>query len=364
MENFMGNTFGRFFRITTFGESHGPALGVVIDGLPAGITFPHDTIQHELNRRKPGQSDVTTSRVEADTFEILSGVFEGKSTGAPLCIIVRNTNQKSEDYDAFKNLFRPGHADFTYHHKYGFRDYRGGGRASARETVARVIAGALAKSELKKQRVSICAYTSQIHTIHSSFDFSTLSGEELEKTIENNLVRCPDPIAAQKMEHLILETQKAGDSLGGIVTVIVKNPPVGLGDPVFDKLDAELAKALMSLPAVKGVEIGDGFNVATLKGSECNDQLTPQGFTTNHQGGILGGISTGQDIVMRVAFKPPSSIAREQETIDIYSNTVTFKMTGRHDPCVVPRAVPIVEAMVAIVLYDAWLAHKISRYRD
>lgn len=349
----MGNTFGKFFRITTFGESHGPAIGVVIDGFPAGIEIPFDCIQRELNRRRPGQSVITTQRNEPDILESLSGIFEGKSTGAPLCFIVRNRDAHPQEYDSLKDIFRPGHADYTYAQKYGIRDHRGGGRASARETVARVIGGALARHQLLKQGMKIIGYVLTIghHTAQ------TIDYEEIEK----NQVRCPDKNIAEKMMRAITEAQQEGDSLGGIVEVVATGVPPGLGEPVFDKLDAELAKTLMSLPAVKGVEIGDGFSVAQMKGSACNDVLTPQGFKTNHCGGIVGGISTGQPIIARAAFKPPSSIAHKQETVDVYGNSTTIQVSGRHDPCVVPRAVPIVEAMVALVLYDAWLANRLVR---
>lgn len=339
-----GNTFGSAFRVTTWGESHGPAIGVVIDGCPPGLDLDETVIQKELDRRRPGQSGITTPRSETDTVMILSGVFEGKTTGTPIALEIKNRDAKSSQYDNLKSVFRPGHADYTFYKKFGIRDHRGGGRSSGRETAARVAAGAVAKMIAGKLGISITAYAKQVGAIIAeTIDFSV---------IETNPVRCPDPEAAVRMERLILEAKDDGDSVGGIVEIVVKNCPHGLGDPVFDRLDADLAKALMSIGTVKGVEIGAGFDAVTKRGSENNDEISSGGFLTNNAGGILGGISTGQDIVIRIAVKPTSSILKDQRTVDIDNNDTTIRIEGRHDPCIVPRVVPVAESMVALVLAD------------
>ncbi len=345
-----GNTFGTRFRITTFGESHGRAIGLVMDGVRPGLPIDTHFIQHELDRRRPGQSRVTTSRSETDQVEILSGVFEGKTTGTPICMIIWNKDQQPKAYERIKNLFRPGHAGYTYLAKYGISDYRGGGRSSGRETASRVAAGAVAKSYLAKRGIAIYAYTKEAAGVRAQrIDFSQ---------IEKNPLRCPDPEAAKKMERRILRAKKEGDSVGGIVEVVVKNPPVGLGEPVFDKLEADLAKALMSIGAIKGFEVGNGFAAARLKGSQNNDPMYFDKRTnrirtrTNNAGGIVGGISNGEDIVLRIAVKPPSSIAREQETVTMDGRPATITVEGRHDPCICPRVVPVAEAMVALTLFD------------
>ncbi len=352
-----GSTFGSMFRITTWGESHGWGIGVVVDGCPAGLPLAEEDIQKELDRRRVGQSKVTSQRQEEDRVEILSGLFQGQTTGTPIAMIVRNKDADSSKYEAIKHLFRPGHADFTYQQKYGIRDYRGGGRASARETVGRVAAGAIAKKILAREGMEIFGYTIQIHTIQAKrFD---------REEIERNMVRCPDREAAEQMVERIIEARKAGDSVGGIVEVVARGVPAGLGEPVFDKLDADLAKGLMSIPAVKGVEVGAGFQAATMFGSEHNDPLINKegriGTLTNHAGGIVGGISNGEDIVVRIVVKPTSSILKEQQSVDIEGNPVTLRVEGRHDPCVCPRAVPIAEAMVALVLVDHFLRQRVSR---
>lgn len=347
----MSSIFGKNFRIATWGESHGPAIGVVIDGCPAGVDISKGDIQVLLDRRKPGQSEVTTSRKEDDKVEILSGVFEGQTTGAPISLVIRNKDHDSSKYDNIKNVFRPGHADFTFTKKYGIRDYRGGGRSSGRETAARVAAAAVAQKITENKGVKVVAYAKQIGTIKAK-------NIDLDE-IERNKVRCADAEVAKKMEEEILIARGNGDSIGGIVEILIKGCPAGLGDPVFDKLDADLAKALMSVGAVKGVEIGRGFEVANLKGSENNDQMTTQGFKTNNAGGILGGISTGQDIVVRIAVKPTPSISREQSTIDINNQETQIKIEGRHDPCIIPRIVPVVESMAILVIADKLLTQKI-----
>ena len=346
------NTFGNLFTLTTFGESHGEAVGGVIDGMPAGIDIDQDFIQQELNRRRPGQSNITTSRQEADKVELLSGVFEGKSTGCPIGFIVRNTNQRSKDYENLKSLFRPSHADFTYDQKYGVRDYRGGGRSSARITISRCVGGALAKLALKQLGISVQAYTSQVGPIALNRDYRLYN---LDLT-ESNAVRCPDPEKAQEMEALITQIKKEGDTIGGVITCVVKGCPVGLGEPEFGKLHAALGGAMLSINAAKGFEYGEGFEGVTARGSEQNDifqningQITTK---TNHSGGIQGGISNGQDIYFRVAFKPVATILMDQETVDKEGNPTLFKTSGRHDPCVLPRAVPIVEAMAAMTILD------------
>ena len=353
------NSFGEIFRITTFGESHGEAIGVVIDGCPPNIHFDFDFVQSELNRRKPGQSNISTSRKEDETFEVLSGLFEGKTTGTPLTLIVRNNNQKSEDYDKLKEVFRPGHADYTYQQKYGIRDYRGGGRQSARETVARVLAGAVAKLYLKSQGISITAYVSQVYNIKLEKEYTQLDLNQ----IEENIVRCPDPEKTTEMIALIEKTKLEGDTLGGVISCVCKGVPVGLGQPVFDKLHAQLGKAILSINACKGFEIGNGFQSVNLKGSENNDAFEANvakniSTKTNHSGGVLGGISNGMDIFFRAAFKPVSSIKQAQDTINASLENTTIQVEGRHDPCVVPRAVPIVEAMTALVLMDMVLRNK------
>ena len=349
------NTFGRIFRLTTFGESHGEAIGGVVDGMPAGIDIDLDFIQGELNRRRPGQSNITTSRQEADQVELLSGVFEGKSTGCPIGFIVRNTNQHSQDYENMRCLFRPSHADYTYQEKYGIRDHRGGGRSSARITISRVVAGALAKLVLRQQGISVQAYTSQVGDIALDRDYKRY---DLSLT-ESNAVRCPDPAKAEEMIRLIETVKAEGDTIGGVITCVIKGCPVGLGEPEFGKLHANLGAAMLSINAVKGFEYGEGFAGVTARGSEQNDVFVPSSdgitTTTNHSGGIQGGISNGQDIYFRVAFKPVATILQEQQTVDKEGNATTLKARGRHDPCVLPRAVPVVEAMSAMVVLDAIL---------
>ena len=351
----MRNTFGHIFTLTTFGESHGEAVGGVIDGMPAGIDIDMEFIQSELNRRRPGQSAITTSRQEADRVELLSGVFEGKSTGCPIGFIVRNTNQHSNDYENMRNLFRPSHADYTYFEKYGIRDHRGGGRSSARITISRCVGGALAKLVLRQKGISIQAYTSQVGDIALDKDYSRY---DLSLT-ETNAVRCPDQQKAAEMEALIAKVKAEGDTIGGIITCVIKGCPTGLGEPEFDKLHASLGQAMLSINAVKGVEYGDGFNSATMRGSQVNDVFVPSTgdqqpitTTTNHSGGIQGGISNGQDIYFRVAFKPVATILTEQQTVDKEGNATTFTAHGRHDPCVLPRAVPVVESMAAMTILD------------
>jgi chorismate synthase len=354
----MSSSYGTIFTITTFGESHGSGIGVVIDGCPAGITLDTDFMQSELDRRKPGQSRITTQRKENDEFEILSGVFEGKTTGTPLTILIRNTDQRSKDYSHISAQYRPSHADFTYQQKYGIRDYRGGGRSSARETAARVVAGAVAKLVLNELGINIQAYVSQVGSIRLNKSY-----QELDiPTAENNAVRCPDQEVAQEMFNFIDQIRKNGDSVGGIVTCVAQGVPVGWGEPVFDKLHAELGKAMLSINAVKGFEYGSGFAGIEQLGSEHNDlfYIDESGRTrtkSNKAGGILGGISSGEDIYFRVAFKPVATIMQDQESVDQDGNSVVVSGKGRHDPCVVPRAVPIVEAMAALVLVDFYLRH-------
>jgi chorismate synthase len=349
------NTFGNIFRLTTFGESHGEAIGGVIDGMPAGIDIDIDFIQQELNRRRPGQSKITTSRQEPDQVELLSGVFEGKSTGCPIGFIVRNTNQHSQDYENMRCLFRPSHADFTYYNKYGTRDHRGGGRSSARITISRCVGGAMAKLVLRQLGISIQAYTSQVGPIALERDYHLY---DLSLT-ETNAVRCPDPEKAKQMEELISQMKTEGDTIGGIITCVIKGCPVGLGEPEFGKLHAALGSAMLSINAVKGFEYGEGFDGVTARGSEQNDIFCSEdgkiSTKTNHSGGIQGGISNGQDIYFRVAFKPVATILTEQETVDIEGNTTTLTAKGRHDPCVLPRAVPIVESMAAMTILDHYL---------
>lgn len=348
----MGNSFGNLFRIHTYGESHGKALGVIIDGCPAGLLIDEAFIQSELDRRKPGQSKITTQRKEADEFEIVSGVFEGKSTGTPISIIIRNQDQKSKDYSHIADKFRPSHADYTFQTKYGIRDYRGGGRSSARETVARVAAGAIAKLFLRHYNISFYAYVSQVGNLKLDKDYTQL---DLTK-IEDNILRCPDAEMAKQMIELIDQTRKNRDTIGGIVTGVIQGVPTGLGEPVFDKLHAEIGKAMLSINAVKGFEYGSGFEGVKLNGSEHNDTFYVDNNVvktrTNHSGGIQGGISNGQDIYFSVAFKPVATIMTDQESINEAGDTVTVEGKGRHDPCVVSRAVPIVEAMAALVIAD------------
>ncbi|MCL6265840.1 chorismate synthase [Flagellimonas myxillae] len=351
-----GNTFGQLFRLTTFGESHGKALGGVIDGCPAGISLDLEQIQQELDRRKPGQSAIVTQRKEPDTVEIYSGVFEGKTTGTPIGFAIHNTNQKSKDYSHIKDSYRPSHADYVYDKKYGFRDYRGGGRSSARETASRVVAGAIAKQFL--EGISINAYVSQVGEMkldksHQELDFTK---------IESNPVRCPDMEMAQKMEDYIKAIKKEGDTIGGVVTCVVQNVPIGLGEPVFDKLHATFGAAMLSINAVKGFEYGSGFEGVKMKGSQHNDAFNTDGTTvTNRSGGIQGGISNGMDIYFNVAFKPVATVLQAYETINKEGEKVTAQGKGRHDPCVVPRAVPIVEAMAALVLADYTLLARTNK---
>lgn len=360
----MHNTFGTLFTLTTFGESHGAAVGGVVDGMPAGIDIDEEFIQSELNRRRPGQSRITTSRNEADKVEILSGVFEGKSTGCPIGFVVRNTNQHSSDYENMRNLFRPSHADFTYWSKYGVRDHRGGGRSSARITISRCVGGALAKLVLRQLGISVQAYTSQVGAIALERDYHLY---DLSLT-ETNAVRCPDPVKAQQMEDLIAQVKADGDTIGGIITCVVKGCPAGLGEPEFGKLHAALGAAMLGINAVKGFEYGEGFDGVTARGSEQNDIFVPSDTSsqtvttlTNHSGGIQGGISNGQDIYFRVAFKPVATILQNQPTVNKDSEATEFTARGRHDPCVLPRAVPVVEAMAAMVVLDNWLMNRTSK---
>lgn len=351
------NSFGRFFRITTWGESHGPAMGVVVDGCPAGLELCPEDIQYELDRRRPGQSRITTQRKEADAIEILSGVFDGKTLGTPISMMVRNTDAKSKSYEDIKDVYRPGHADFTYDEKYGRRDHRGGGRSSARETVGRVAAAAIAKKILNSQGVTTTGYVKQVGDIVAQdIDFDR---------IEENPVRCPDPEAAERMIDLIESVRKEGDSVGGTVEVVSRGLPTGLGEPVFNKLDADLARALMSIGGIRGFEMGMGFGVVERKGSQVNDLMYKKedgtlGFRTNNSGGLLGGITSGADLVVRIAIKPTSSISQVQDTVDKEGEKTQLRVKGRHDPCLCPRAVPIAEAMVNLVLVDHLLISKLS----
>ncbi|MCR4994533.1 MAG: chorismate synthase [Bacteroidales bacterium] len=352
------NTFGHLFRLTTFGESHGAAVGGVIDGCPAGIGIDLDFIQSQLDRRRPGQSRITTARKEGDRVELLSGVFEGKTTGHPIGFIVRNENQHSSDYDNLREVFRPSHADYTYYNKYGLRDHRGGGRSSARETISRVVGGAIAMLCLRQMGVGIKAWTQQVGAIACNRDWTQLD----LSLIDSNPVRCPDPDIAHAMEQLILEVKGEGDTIGGVIAGVITGCPVGLGEPVFGKLHAQLGAAMLSINAVKGFEYGEGFAGVSQRGSEQNDVLEPGAtspvFRSNHSGGIQGGISNGQPIPFRVAFKPVATLLRPQETIDIHGQATTIHPRGRHDPCVLPRAVPVVEAMAAMVVLDAYLADR------
>ena len=343
----MSNKFGKIFTLTTFGESHGKAIGGVIDGCPANKDIDLSIVQFDLDRRKPGQSKIVTQRKESDKVEFLSGIFEGKTTGTPIGFIIVNKDQKSKDYDHIKNIFRPSHADFVYQKKYGIRDYRGGGRSSARETACRVVAGSIAKQILND--ISFKAFVSRVGDVSISSDFSKVNFENIEK----NPVRCPDLKKAKEMENLIKSVRKEGDTIGGVVSCIIKNVPVGIGEPVFDKLHAELGKAMLSINAVKGFEYGSGFAGVKMKGSEHNDQYEADESTkTNYSGGIQGGISNGMDIYFNVAFKPVATIMKDQRTIDSKGKETSISGKGRHDPCVVPRAVPIVEAMASLVILD------------
>lgn len=341
-----GSSYGTIFKLSTFGESHGTAIGGVIDGVPSDVKLDLDAIQHELDRRKPGQSSIVTQRKESDTVQFLSGIFEGKTTGAPIGFIIPNEDQKSKDYDHIKDVYRPSHADFTYDKKYGHRDYRGGGRSSARETASRVVAGAVAMQILRKQGIDIFAYVDQVGAI-------SMQGEIKRDEIDQNPVRCANLNDAKRMEELIHLVRKSGDTVGGSVSCQILNLPVGIGEPVFDKLHAQLGKAMLSINAVKGFEYGSGFSAIEMNGSEHNDAFNPDGSTkTNYSGGIQGGISNGMPINMRIAFKPVATIVQEQDSIDSKGNSVKVKGKGRHDPCVVPRAVPIVESMAAITVLD------------
>jgi chorismate synthase len=357
-----GNTIGEVFRITTFGESHGAAVGVVVDGCPAGLELTEADIQADMDRRRPGQSKLTTPRKEEDRISILSGVFEGKTTGSPIAMIVYNKDHDSSAYAAIKDLPRPNHADYTYFIKYGLRDWRGGGRSSGRETVGRVASGAVAKKLLAKESIEVLGHTIEV----AGEKASGVSFSDIRANIEKNPVRCADPVAAKKMENVILAAKSDGDSVGGVVEVLALNVSAGLGEPVFDKLDADIAKAIMSIGAVKGVEIGAGFEVVGRRGSENNDEFILKdsrvATTTNNSGGIQGGISNGMPIVVRAAVKPTSSIAKEQATVDLAAmKETTIKVEGRHDPCIVPRVLPVCEAMVALVLADHLLRNRVAR---
>ena len=359
-----GNSFGQLFRISTFGESHGVAIGVIVDGCPAGLAIDLEFIQAELDLRRPGQSRITTQRKESDTVQILSGVFEGKSTGTPIALLIPNEDHRSKDYEHNKNVYRPSHADYTYDAKYGIRDHRGGGRSSARETAARVAAGAIAKLLLQHAGIEIFAHVSAVGKINAP-ELATLSVKELFSLREENIVRCADPVAAAEMIDCIEGIRKDGDTIGGKISCIIRNCPVGLGEPVFDKLHADLGKAMLSINAVHGFEYGSGFAGSEMKGSEHNDLFEKDGDTpktlTNFSGGIQGGISNGMEIGFKVAFKPVATIMHNQQTVDSEGNAAEIKGKGRHDPCVVPRAVVIVEAMAALVLADQYLRNKVSR---
>lgn len=354
-----GNSFGQLFKITTCGESHGGAIAVIVDGCPAGFALSAPDIQAELDRRRPGQSPIVSSRKEEDVIHILSGVFEGKTTGTPILLAAYNTDMRPQDYEDLKHLYRPSHADFTYTIKYGRRDFRGSGRSSARETLARVAAGAIAKKYLKESlNIEILSYVEQVGDIRTDIDYRLVK----QSTIEQNSIRCPDQAIAEKMIALVEQIRDEEDSIGGVIRGIIRGTPAGLGEPVFDKLSADLGKAMLSINAVKGFEIGSGFAGVGMRGSEHNDafilkqaQITTQ---TNHAGGVLGGISTGEDIYFRVAFKPVATIGKAQQTLNVDNQEITFSAKGRHDPCVLPRAVPIVDAMAALVIMDHYLRHK------
>jgi len=353
-----GSSFGTLFRLSTFGESHGAGVGVVVDGCPAGLPLDQADIQRDLDRRRVGQSRMTSARSEADQVRVLSGVFEGRTTGTPIAMVVENTNARPQDYDAIRELYRPGHADYTWDSKYGFRDYRGGGRSSARETIGRVAAGAVARKLLATNGIQVLGWTLQLaHLRAQTID---------ENEIERNPMRCPDPEVAPQMVELVEQARRELDSLGGIVEVRARGVPAGLGEPVFDKLDADIGKAMLSIPAVKGVEIGDGFAAILARGSQNNDPFVRRadgsvGTASNHAGGILGGISNGEEIVVRVAAKPPASIAREQQTVNRSGNADLIAVKGRHDPTVLPRLVPVAEAMLLLVLADHWLRQRAAR---
>ncbi len=353
-----GNTFGQIFRLTTWGESHGPAVGCVVDGCPAGLPLAEEDVQRELDRRRVGQSKVSSARQEPDKVQFLSGVFEGRTTGTPISMLVWNADAKSSHYDSIKDLYRPGHADYTWDAKYGFRDWRGGGRSSARETIGRVAGGAIARLLLARAGVSIVAWTAQLG------DMVAQTIDEAE--IERNIMRCPDAAIAEQMIARVDEARRSLDSLGGVVEVRARGVPPGLGEPVFDKLQADIGKAMFSIPAIKGVEMGEGFGVAHLRGSENNDPFVRRadgsiGTASNHHGGILGGISTGEEIIVRLAAKPPASIAQPQQTVDRAGNPSAIEIHGRHDPTVLPRLVPIAEAMLALVLADHLLRQRMAR---
>lgn len=356
-----GNSFGSVFKLTTFGESHGVAIGGIIDGCPAGLEIDLAFVQSELDRRKPGQSAITTQRKESDTVEFLSGIFEGKTTGAPIGFTIKNEDQKPKDYSHLKDTFRPSHADFTYEHKYGIRDYRGGGRSSARETACRIVAGAIAKLLLKKENIQISAFVKQVGKVKLAKNFNDL---DLSKT-ESNSVRCPDEAVALQMISHIEDIKKQGDSVGGIIQCVVQNTPIGLGEPVFDKLHAVLGHAMLSINAVKGFEIGSGFESVNFKGSELNDEFISEGTNiktrSNNSGGIQGGISNGMLIYFNVAFKPVATILQKQNSVNKLGEEVSLEGKGRHDPCVLPRAVPIVESMAALVIADFLLLNRCSR---
>ena len=356
-----GNTFGTLFKLSSFGESHGPALGGVIDGCPAGLTIDLDFVQSELTRRKPGQSHITTQRKEDDVVEFLSGIFEGITTGMPIGFVIKNEDQKSKDYSHIKDSFRPSHADFTYEEKYGLRDYRGGGRSSARETACRIVAGAIAKLILKEKNITVNAFVSQVGKIKLDRSFEEI---DLSKT-DNNVVRCPDEKVAEQMKSYIEEIKKQGDTIGGVIQCVIKNTPIGLGEPVFDKLHAVLGHAMLSINAVKGFEIGSGFDSIHFKGSELNDEFTSADkkitTKTNNSGGIQGGISNGMPIYFNVAFKPVATITQKQNSVNKLGEEVIVEGKGRHDPCVLPRAVPIVESMAALVLVDFLLLARCNR---
>ena len=340
------NTYGDIIRVTTFGESHGPSIGAVLDGVKPGLEFPYDEIQKELTRRRPGQSNVTTPRDEKDRLEVLSGVFEGKTTGAPIAMAIFNKDQDSSKYEGIRDLFRPGHADFTYYKKYGIRDHRGGGRSSGRETAGRVMCGAVVRKLLAEKGVKIIAHSVQI----AGIDAETCD----HNIIESNPVRCGDPVAAEKMEQAIVSARDDNDSVGGVVKLEIIGLPVGLGDPVFAKLDSRLTQAIMTIGAIKGIEIGGGFELTRMRGSSSNDDMTADGFVSNNAGGITGGISTGQPVLLKIAVKPTSSIAKPQTTTDIDGNTKPIETHGRHDPCIVPRIIPVIENMAALVIFDCW----------
>lgn len=353
----MASTYGRLFRVTTWGESHGPALGAVVDGCPAGLEISEELIQRDLDRRRVGQSKVTSPRQERDRVQILSGVFEGRTTGAPISLITYNADADSSKYDEIRDLFRPGHADYTYWMKYGHRDHRGGGRSSARETWGRVAAGAIARQLLATVGVDVYAFVRQLWTI----EMETFDRDEIDR----NLVRCPDPVAAERMIAAVLEAKEANDSLGGLIEIHANNVPVGLGEPTADKLDALIGQAMLSIPAVKGVEIGEGFRAYQYRGSTHNDAFYMEDgrvrTISNHAGGMLGGISNGEQIVVRIAVKPTSSVAQEQRTVDIHGNERTILVEGRHDPSICPRVVPVAEAMMLLLLADLYLWNRLSR---